>query len=282
VRSPLEALDLPPGATHACQALDSAFWGYSPHQHDGCELMWIRGGHGVAEIGERTVPFGEDDLFLVGSRVPHSFHSEPSRPPAARLRALIVRFADHASPLIGCEGFKRALPLMISARRGLRLGGPAANQVRKRMLKLRGARQMRGLADFCDLIDLLCGCRVEPLLPKSAAADPASGAPNSLFAAASTIEQRMREPLDLARLAELTRLSRSTLCAAFRKHFDCSPMAYLAERRLARACALLGDRQRRIVDIAYACGFNSLATFNRRFARAKGMPPSDWRERNAP
>jgi AraC-like DNA-binding protein len=43
---------------------------------------------------------------------------------------------------------------------------------------------------------------------------------------------------------------------------------------------MLGDERMRactITDIAFACGFNDLTTFERAFSAVKGMTPSAWR-----
>lgn len=46
------------------------------------------------------------------------------------------------------------------------------------------------------------------------------------------------------------------------------------------ALTMLGDpsyRHYRIIDIAFACGFQNLVTFNRTFRNAYGATPSDFR-----
>jgi AraC-like DNA-binding protein len=58
---------------------------------------------------------------------------------------------------------------------------------------------------------------------------------------------------------------------------------YVLERRLEQCRAALMDPtgRRSVTDIALACGFNSLWTFNRTFRRAFGVRPSDVRGRMA-
>ncbi len=53
---------------------------------------------------------------------------------------------------------------------------------------------------------------------------------------------------------------------------------YLKKRRLTRACLELTGSNANISDICYACGFNSIQTFNRLFKDAYGMPPSKLRK----
>ena len=53
---------------------------------------------------------------------------------------------------------------------------------------------------------------------------------------------------------------------------------YVQSRRLERACIQLArDPDRSILDIALACGFESLSTFYRVFHAAYAMPPGDYR-----
>lgn len=60
---------------------------------------------------------------------------------------------------------------------------------------------------------------------------------------------------------------------------------YVQGRRLEAACRLLADAgERTVLDIAIACGFDSLSTFYRVFRTAYGVPPGDYRRmlRDAP
>jgi AraC-like DNA-binding protein len=47
--------------------------------------------------------------------------------------------------------------------------------------------------------------------------------------------------------------------------------------RVGQACKLLGERNENVVEIAYKCGFNNLANFNRQFKKIKKMTPSEYR-----
>jgi AraC-like DNA-binding protein len=54
---------------------------------------------------------------------------------------------------------------------------------------------------------------------------------------------------------------------------------YVMSKRLAQACSLLGQFvQRPVSSIAFACGFESLATFYRAFRNAFGVSPTDYRQ----
>ena len=52
---------------------------------------------------------------------------------------------------------------------------------------------------------------------------------------------------------------------------------YIKMRRLARACESLSDRNKRILDIAVGCGFNSHESFTKTFKAAFGITPDEYR-----
>jgi AraC-like DNA-binding protein len=82
-------------------------------------------------------------------------------------------------------------------------------------------------------------------------------------------------PLLAARIGMPTR----TLQTAFEEG-GTSYSAELSRRRLARAHALLSDhanRDRRVIDIALACGFADVSHFNRQFRAYFGTTPTSVR-----
>jgi transcriptional regulator GlxA family with amidase domain len=48
---------------------------------------------------------------------------------------------------------------------------------------------------------------------------------------------------------------------------------------VGRACRLLAEHELNITEVAYACGFSNLASFNRCFRRAKRANPTEYRRR---
>lgn len=55
--------------------------------------------------------------------------------------------------------------------------------------------------------------------------------------------------------------------------------AYVRDRRLQRACALLASGEETVLSICMRCGFDSAQAFSRAFRRDIGMSPSEYRRR---
>lgn len=56
-------------------------------------------------------------------------------------------------------------------------------------------------------------------------------------------------------------------------------MRLVSRLRLQRARAMLLESRRPVIEVAFACGFDSLATFYRQYAAAFGSPPAAERDR---
>jgi AraC-like DNA-binding protein len=68
------------------------------------------------------------------------------------------------------------------------------------------------------------------------------------------------------------------LCRAFKKAYGVSPVTYLNNTRMERACMLLRDTELRIAEIARSVGIPNPAYFTRLFSRYTGKPPREYRD----
>jgi AraC-like DNA-binding protein len=59
------------------------------------------------------------------------------------------------------------------------------------------------------------------------------------------------------------------------------PMQYLRQLRMQLASRLLLDDSAKVGSVAAAVGFDSEAAFSRAFKRLVGLPPDEWRRRQA-
>jgi AraC family cel operon transcriptional repressor len=83
----------------------------------------------------------------------------------------------------------------------------------------------------------------------------------------------------LPRLIELAGKPKAYLARAFQKYYQMSPSSYVNMLRMQQASWLLQMEDEKIIDIAYACGYNNISYFNRVFLRQYGMTPRAYRER---
>ena len=100
-----------------------------------------------------------------------------------------------------------------------------------------------------------------------------------LLRARDAMDRSYAEPLDIAALARIARVSEAHFIRTFRAAFGETPNRYLQRRRVERAMFLLRSTDRSVTDICMDVGFSSLGTFSRVFRDIVGEPPSAYRSR---
>lgn len=85
------------------------------------------------------------------------------------------------------------------------------------------------------------------------------------------------EPPRVTELAAVLGISRETLSRDFAASYRVPLSAYLKQRQLAHAQALLSQSDLSTTRIAYLCGFGTRRTFYRAFRRGTEMSPDEYR-----
>jgi AraC family transcriptional regulator len=91
------------------------------------------------------------------------------------------------------------------------------------------------------------------------------------------IEEHLAEPISLATLAQLARLSPYHFSRAFKQSFGRPPHRYHTSRRIERAKALLAKPAQSVTEIGFTMGFSEASSFTAAFRRETGRTPSCYR-----
>ena len=83
--------------------------------------------------------------------------------------------------------------------------------------------------------------------------------------------------VNIGDMAEAAAVSRSGLQRKIKQMMGVTPLDFLREARIKRACQLLENSNKSISDIAYECGFSDPKYFSRSFKTSTGKSPSDYR-----
>ena len=88
------------------------------------------------------------------------------------------------------------------------------------------------------------------------------------------------EPISVGELASLHGYSPRHLSRLFEKYFGTSPMRYLADLRLTKACELLVGEEMTVTEVANSVGIPDSSLFSKSFRRKFGMTPTEYRRRS--
>ena len=91
------------------------------------------------------------------------------------------------------------------------------------------------------------------------------------------IAKNIQQTLTLEVLSAEVGLSPSRLSHVFTENMHCGVTEYIERQRIKSAAGMLRNSQLPINQIATDCGFSSPYYFSRRFHKAKGMTPTEYR-----
>lgn len=98
-----------------------------------------------------------------------------------------------------------------------------------------------------------------------------------IFPAISWIDRNYYEPISPQQLAGLCKISPRRFNQYFLEAVGKTPIQYIRQVKVQKACDFLLQTEDSILDIAYSCGFSSITTFNRCFLKQIGQTPSAFR-----
>lgn len=87
------------------------------------------------------------------------------------------------------------------------------------------------------------------------------------------IDARLDRRLSRADLARVAGTDARAFSIAFRNTFGMTPMQYVIERRLDRACLLIASTERDLADIAISAGFSSQSHLTSTMKKRRGITP---------
>lgn len=87
-----------------------------------------------------------------------------------------------------------------------------------------------------------------------------------------------KAPISLSELAEVAGMSEGHFCRVFKQYTFKTPVQYINNIRIEKACELLKETDRKVLDIALDTGFNSLSYFISVFREGMGVTPAKFRK----
>ena len=86
-------------------------------------------------------------------------------------------------------------------------------------------------------------------------------------------------PLTLSELSAYAGMSTNHFMRSFKNNFEVSPIVYLIQIRIQRACELMRHTLKSITDIAFETGFEDSNYFSRAFKKRMGISPREFRNK---
>lgn len=252
------------------------------HYHPEYELVLVLKSTGRRMVGDNIGYFQEGDLVCMGPFLPHVWVNDSlyvNGQAGHEAEAIVIHFKDN---FLGedflnipeMDAFKNFLKL---SNRGMAFHGNTKEQINALMIGMVGMNGIQRLSSLLSIFDILTHTTEYELLASVGYTHNKQGNNDRLGKVTEYVMQNFDKEISLPEIAAIANMAVTTFCNFFKDQYRTTFVDYLNSVRIGHACKLLSEGDQNIVEVAFGCGFNNLANFNRQFKKYKKMTPTQYR-----
>ncbi|ADY31048.1 AraC family transcriptional regulator [Cellulophaga lytica] len=250
------------------------------HQHDEIQISFIEKGSGSLLVGDRISSYSENDLFVIGSNLPHAFKSDKNAVIHSKMLSLFFTASSFGDSFFELNELAEINHFLSKTLQGLEVK-THKNDIKKNFIKLKDASKFERFILFLEILKKISNAKSAPLstfIYNKKYTDIEGKRMRNVFD--FTFENAYQN-ITLDDVANVANMTKNAFCKYFKKRTNKTFISFLIELRIENACKLLiADKDLSINEIAFKSGFNNISNFNRQFKIIKHMTPNSFRKTN--
>ncbi|EAR01805.1 putative AraC-family regulatory protein [Maribacter sp. HTCC2170] len=254
------------------------YFDYPIHYHPEFELNFVLNGKGVRRIvGDSMEEIGEIELVLVGPNLYHVWEQHECT--NKKIREVTIQFHNDlfVDSLLNRSVMRPIKDMFERSSHGILFSEEVSNSLKNRLLKV---SKMGGMDNFMELLSILYDLAIsrnQRLLSTLTPQPPNFEHSNKIKKLYEFVQKNYSRKITLTEAANLVNMSNVSFNRFVKKRTGKTFVDYLNEVRIGYASKFLIEQDLGISEIAFICGFNSIANFNRVFKKNKSRTPTQFR-----
>jgi AraC-like DNA-binding protein len=281
MRPSFEKLIPPDGSSIRCfyrTSLQRPMW----HYHPEIELKFIKRGSGARFVGDSIESYGDDDLVLLGSNLPHHWASDLYRGKKYdHQHVLVVQFLPDVfgDRFLARPELSSVAELLQRSKRGLQFTGATQRASAALLTQMLDESPFERLLTLLRCLQLLASSsEVIPLASEGYAPAFKHHIRTRIYRVCQYISENVSDPaLSQSQIADFARMTPAAFCRFFKAATQRTVTEYTNELRIAFASRLLVESDASILQISLASGFATTSNFHRQFRHFKKLSPREYR-----
>jgi AraC-like DNA-binding protein len=255
------------------------------HRHKEAQITWIQQGEGILIAGNNMHDYKPGDIFLIGANLPHLFKSNPeyfNQESTRPIKAVSLFFnpAGALAALFNLPEMKSFRIFLQLHQQGIKIPEQYFQSIAHHINEVKNAVGADQFMAFLTLLKNISAInsKLEPLssyygnIP--AITENEGIKMGNIY---NYIMQHYSKAITLEDVARSACMTTESFCRYFKKHTGHTFVSFLNEIRINETCKKLTDHKfESISTVAYECGFNSIANFNRVFKSVTGSSPRQY------
>ncbi len=250
------------------------------HVHEDLELNLILNAAGAQRIvGDHIGEIDCQELVLVGSNQTHGWFTHQCS--SQSIQEVTIQFHKDLFD----ERFLRRNQMVNirnmfeNAKRGILFSKETTNSIAPRILNLKTKSGFDSILELLSIIHDLSTSRDIKLLSDSTfTSDQYKYNSRRIEKVFEYMNNNFSHQITLTEVAKIANMSEVSFSRLMKRHTGYSFVDSLNEIRLGHVTRMLIDTNQTIAEVAFRCGFNNMANFNRIFKAKKGLTPKEFRK----
>lgn len=250
------------------------------HNHEEMELNLILHAPGTRRIiGDHIGDVGDKELVLVGPNLPHGWFTHRCR--SKSIHEVTIQFQKDLIPMsfLHKNQLINIRKMFEASLRGILFSKETIDQIAPRIVTLDKKRGFDSILELFSIFHDLSIARNSRLLSDiSFAGETLTYNSRRLERVFEYMNMNFRKQITLTEVAKIANMPESSFSRFIKVHTGMTFTESLTEIRLGHVSRMLIDTTHSVSEIAYKCGFNNIANFNRIFKLKKGCTPKEFKK----
>ncbi|AVR44600.1 AraC family transcriptional regulator [Christiangramia fulva] len=249
------------------------------HFHPEYELNFILNGEGIRRVvGDSMEEIGDIELVLVGPNLQHGWelHSCTNK----KIHEVTVQFHQDLfdAKLLSRRIMKPVKDMFERSAHGILFSKKISEEVKPRLTKLSKIDSIDYFLELISILYDLANSRNQRLLSTYVFENKDFENSDKIKKIYEYVQKNYQNKISLKEISDLVNMSPVSFNRFIKKRTGKTFIEYVNDTRIGYASRWLIEKEMSIAEIAFRCGFNNIANFNRVFKKSKDCTPSQYRE----
>lgn len=249
------------------------------HFHPEFELNFILNGKGVRRvIGDHMEEIEEIELVLVGPNLQHGWELHNCR--NKDIHEITIQFHNNLfdTGLLSRRIMKPIRDMFERSAHGILFSKKISEEVSPRIMKLSKIDSMDYFLELISILHDLATSRHQHLLSSYTSYNKDFENSDKIKVIYEFVQENYQNKISLNEISKLVNMSPVSFNRFIKKRTGKTLIEYVNDTRIGYAGRWLIEKDLSIAEVAFKCGFNNIANFNRVFKKSKSCTPSQYRE----
>lgn len=249
------------------------------HFHPEYELNFILNGKGVRRVvGDSMEEIGDIELVLVGPNLQHGWELHNCR--NKNIHEITIQFHNDLfdEKLLARRIMKPIKDMFDRSSHGILFSEKITEEVKGKILKLSKIDSIDYFLELISILQDLATSRNQRLLSSYTFNNKNFENSDKIRVIYEYIQENYQNKISLDEISQLVNMSPVSFNRFIKKRTGKTFIEYVNDTRIGYAARWLIEKDLSIAEVAFKCGFNNIANFNRVFKKSKNCTPSEYRE----